>query len=135
MLHRLAKTAPLWMAGVGLLVCASARAQFVPLSRCQAAFPCSIPFAVIYRPDSHLAAQYGLSSSHTPLVVSMPLKTPLIPKLETAHSPDLESALEDAIHRSLQTRRPKDGSEKSKSGTVEQPKSAPGNEPESQPPR
>jgi hypothetical protein len=131
MVHRFAKTASFWI--VGLLVCASARAQFIPLSRCQSAIPCSIPFAVTYRPDPLIAGQYGNSASHTPLVVTMPLKTPLLPRLETAHPPFLESALEDAIHRSLHPQ-PASGSGQPKRGTAEEPKPATGNEPKSEPP-
>lgn len=90
----------------GLLTARGAQAQFVAMSRCHAAFPCNIPFSLQYRPDPLLAGQYGSGPILTPLVVTMPLTLPLAPRLEKPYTGGLGAALEDAIHRSLETRRP-----------------------------
>jgi hypothetical protein len=48
------------LAAAALLAAASpAGAQFVQLSRCQAAWPCSAPFGIRYQPDPLIAGQYG----------------------------------------------------------------------------
>ena len=93
----------------GFLVSAGAQAQFVPLSRCHGAFPCSIPFSVEYRPDPMIAGQYGNTVSHVPIVVSVPLKVPFRPEVQRSVATPLGAALEDAIHRSLQSGKPLSG--------------------------
>jgi hypothetical protein len=48
------------LAAAAFLAAASpARAQFVQLSRCQAAWPCAAPFGIRYNPDPLIAGQYG----------------------------------------------------------------------------
>jgi hypothetical protein len=48
------------LAAAAFLSAASpARAQFVQLSRCQAAWPCAAPFGIRYNPDPLIAGQYG----------------------------------------------------------------------------
>ena len=48
------------LVAAALLAAASpAPAQFVQLSRCQAAWPCSAPFGIQYKPDPLIAGQYG----------------------------------------------------------------------------
>ncbi|HKD11690.1 MAG TPA: hypothetical protein VKE50_06420 [Thermoanaerobaculia bacterium] len=105
--HRFAKA--LLLLAAGFLVSVGAQAQFVPLSRCHGAFPCSIPFAVDYRPDPMIAGQYGNTVSHVPLVVSVPMKLPIRPELQRSVATPLGAALEDAIHRTLQSGRPPSG--------------------------
>ncbi|HMF08050.1 MAG TPA: hypothetical protein VKJ00_02870, partial [Thermoanaerobaculia bacterium] len=94
--HRFVKAA-LFLAA-GLLVSVAAQAQFVPLSRCHGAFPCSIPFSVEYRPDPMIAGQYGNTVTHVPIVVTAPLKLPVHPELQRSVATPLGAALEDAIH-------------------------------------
>jgi len=43
----------------GLLTAGTSSAQFVRLSRCQTAFPCSIPFGLQYNPDPLIAGPYA----------------------------------------------------------------------------
>jgi hypothetical protein len=105
--HRFAKV--LLLLTGGLLISVGVQAQFVPLSRCHGAFPCAIPFAVEYRPDPMIAGQYGNTVTHVPLVVSVPMKVPVLPGLETSATTPLGAALDDAIHRSLQSGRPLSG--------------------------
>ncbi len=112
------------------LASAPARAQFVALSRCHGAFPCSIPFAVIYRPDPLLAGQYGNLAIQTAVAVRMPLAFPLSPRLDTAVSTPLKAALEDALRRSLQTGRPPIKTGDGKAGTSQAPGPAAGKEPD-----
>ena len=131
MKRRFAKSAAFAVAG--LLVGACASAQFVPLSRCRGAIPCSIPFAVTYRPDPLIAGPYANSASHVPLVVAMPLELPLKPHLDPSAQKPLGAALDDAIHRSLQTHRPA-GSEKAKPPSGQGPGQDEGNPPKPQPP-
>lgn len=47
------------LAGAALLIAAAARAQFVQLSRCQAASPCSAPIGLLFRPEPLIAQTYG----------------------------------------------------------------------------
>lgn len=47
------------LAAAVLAAAPAARAQFVQLTRCQAAYPCSVPFGLRYKPDPLLAAAYG----------------------------------------------------------------------------
>jgi len=42
-----------------LLAADAAMAQFVPMSHCGAAFPCSIPYGVQYRPDPLVLGPYA----------------------------------------------------------------------------
>ena len=44
---------------LGFLAAHAASAQFVPMARCGAAFPCSIPFGLQYRPDPLIVGPYG----------------------------------------------------------------------------
>ena len=36
-----------------------ARAQFVQLTRCQSAYPCSLPVGLLYKPEPLIATAYG----------------------------------------------------------------------------
>ena len=70
-----------FFAAAALAAASQARAQFVQLTRCQAAMPCAIPFGIRYKPDPLLAAAWG-NMPHT--VISMradparPFETPAI---------------------------------------------------------
>ena len=46
-----------------LLAADAALAQFVPMARCAAAFPCSIPSGVQYRPDPLVMGPYAASEN------------------------------------------------------------------------
>ena len=89
---------------IGLLSAAAMSAQFVSLSRCQAAYPCAFPFGLQYRPDALLAGQYG-RVPNTAISIRQPLKTPLIPELDKRTQPDL-GAVDAAVRKSLELHPP-----------------------------
>ncbi|HEY6929119.1 MAG TPA: hypothetical protein VJA66_05530 [Thermoanaerobaculia bacterium] len=84
----------------GLLAAPVARAQMVPLSRCHAAFPCSIPFSIQSRPDPLIAGPYGGVGSGG-MLVTIPMALPLRPQIEKSRTPDLGEALDADMHRAL----------------------------------
>ena len=88
----------------GLLASSAAQAQFVPLSRCRAAYPCAVPFGVQYRPDSLIAGQYG-GAGNTAMVARIGLRPPFTPQIETRVSPD-DKAIDDAVRKFLATHPP-----------------------------
>jgi hypothetical protein len=90
--------------GIGLLAAAALPAQFVSLSRCQAAYPCAIPFGVQYRPDPLIAGQYGRVPDSA-ISIRLPLKTPLMPDLDKRPQPDL-GAVDAAVRKSLEMHPP-----------------------------
>lgn len=47
------------LAAAALCLASAARAQFVQLSRCQAAYPCSAPIGLLYNPEPLIAGAYG----------------------------------------------------------------------------
>ena len=83
----------------GFFAATAMSAQFVSLSRCQAAIPCAIPFAVQYRPDPLLAAQYGRVPDSA-ISVRLPLETPLMPELDKLTRQDT-AAVDAAVRKSL----------------------------------
>jgi hypothetical protein len=87
---------------VGLSVAGTAKAQFVALSQCHSAYPCSIPFGLQYHPDPLIAAQYG-QPSHTPLSARIELKFPL--RLEVDRPLD-QKALDEAMRKGIEVARP-----------------------------
>lgn len=89
---------------VGLLTAAALSAQFVSLSRCQAAYPCAFPFGLQYRPDPLIAGQYGRLPD-TAISVRLPLRTPLIPQLDRRPQPDL-GAVDAAVRKWLEMHPP-----------------------------
>ena len=93
---------PLFAAG--LLASSVAQAQFVPLSRCRAAYPCSIPFGLEYRPDPLIAGQYG-GAGNTTMVARIALRPPFTPRIETRVSPD-DKAIDEAVRKFLATHPP-----------------------------
>jgi len=72
----------LLLAAAAVFVSGTAAGQFVPLSRCRGAFPCSIPFSVVHRPDPLIAGQYG-GPATSALSVRVPLASPFAPEVET----------------------------------------------------
>jgi hypothetical protein len=92
---------------VNLLVAASAAAQFVTLSRCQAALPCAVPFGLRYRPDPLIAGQYGRIGV-TAISAGVRLETPLKPELDKRTEVDLD-AVDAAVRKSLQLHPPPAG--------------------------
>ncbi len=86
--------------GIGLLAAGALPAQFVSLARCQAAIPCSIPFAVQYRPDPFLAGQYSRVPDSA-VSVRVPLKTPIVPELDKGPEQNRE-AVDAAVRKSLE---------------------------------
>jgi hypothetical protein len=55
------RTAPLriLLAAAALSVAPAAHAQFVQLTRCQSAYPCSAPFGLRWNPEPLVAGAYG----------------------------------------------------------------------------
>ena len=47
------------LAAAALAIASAARAQFVQLSRCQAAYPCSAPIGLLFKPEPLIAGAYG----------------------------------------------------------------------------
>lgn len=88
----------LLLAAAAVFVSGTAAGQFVPLSRCRDAFPCSIPFSVVHRPDPLIAGQYA-GPPTSALSVRVPLASPLAPELET-RATDTQ-AIDDAIRTLL----------------------------------
>lgn len=89
---------------------AEADAQFVGLRHCRSAIPCSVPFAVRYRPDPLIAAQYGEVTSAVSAHVA--LEKEAAPKVDRRPTPDSEKAVEASVklflqkHPSLEKTRP-----------------------------
>lgn len=50
---------PILLAVAAFVAAPGARAQFVQLSRCQAAYPCSLPIGLLYNPEPLIAGAYG----------------------------------------------------------------------------
>ncbi len=89
---------------IGILIAAAMSAQFVSLSRCQAAYPCAFPFGLQYRPDPLIAGQYGRLPD-TAISLRLPLHAPLIPQLDKRPQPDL-GAVDAAVRKSLEMHPP-----------------------------
>ena len=88
----------------GFLGAVALQAQFVPLSRCRAAYPCAFPFGLQYRPDALIAGQYG-HMGNTGLAASVALKRPL--QIEVVrHGPSDSRAIDDAVRQFLATHPP-----------------------------
>jgi hypothetical protein len=95
---------------LGLLAAPIAQAQLVPMSRCHAAFPCSIPFSIQSRPDPLVAGPYG-GVGNGGMLVTIPIALPLQPRIEKSRSPDIGQALDADIHRTLSHSPPKPSEE------------------------
>jgi hypothetical protein len=68
-----------------LLAAASSPAQFVSLSRCRTALPCSLPWGIRYNPDPILGAQYGnLGTDGSALSIRLDPKLTQPPKFDLA---------------------------------------------------
>jgi hypothetical protein len=89
----------LLLAAAAVFLSGTATGQFVPLSRCRGAFPCSIPFAVVHRPDPSIAGQYG-GPVTSALSVRVPLASPFVPEVERPGATDTK-AIDDAIQTLL----------------------------------
>lgn len=92
---------------IGVLIAAAMSAQFVSLSRCQAAYPCAFPLGLQYRPDPLIGGQYGRMPD-TAISVRLPLRAPLIPQLDKRPQPDL-GAVDAAVRKSLEMHPPPSG--------------------------
>jgi hypothetical protein len=71
------------LAAAALSVAPSARAQFVQLTRCQSAYPCSLPIGLLYKPEPIIAGAYGNVPSGAGLFSlkidpSKPLQVPVL---------------------------------------------------------
>jgi len=88
------------LAAAAVFVSGTAAGQFVPLSRCRDAFPCSIPFSVVHRPDPLIAGQYG-GPPTSALSVRVPLASPLAPEVETrvTDTRAIDDAIRTLLHR------------------------------------
>jgi hypothetical protein len=82
----------------GFLAAGTASAQFVPLARCHAAFPCSIPFGLQYGPDPLIAGPYA-HLTNTAVSARMEIATP--PRFELDRPLD-QKALDEALRKTLE---------------------------------
>jgi hypothetical protein len=62
--------------GAALAPASAARAQFVQLTRCQSAYPCSTAFGLQYKPDPLIAGPFA-SVSHTAVSGRIDLQRPV----------------------------------------------------------
>jgi len=83
---------------LGFLAAPSAKAQFVHLSRCHAAYPCLIPFGLQYNPDPLIAGPYAQPST-TGVSARVELKFPL--KIEIDKPID-QKAIDEAVRKSIE---------------------------------
>jgi hypothetical protein len=83
-------------AAVLLLSAVPASAQFIQLTRCRAALPCSQPFGLQYRPDPLIAGPY---SSMPASAVSGHIELKANPKVELDKPP--APPLDDAVSNSV----------------------------------
>jgi hypothetical protein len=90
----------LLLAAAAAFVSGTAAGQFVSLSRCRDAFPCSIPFSVVHRPDPLIAGQYA-GPATSALSVRVPLDSPLAPEVETraTDTKAIDDAIRTLLHR------------------------------------
>ena len=79
------------LAGVVLVIASPARAQFVQLSRCQAAYPCALPIGLRWNPEPLVAGAFGnIPGSAGAFAVKVDPSKPLQPPVL-----DLSTALEN----------------------------------------
>ena len=83
---------------LGFLAAPSAKAQFVHLSRCHAAYPCLIPFGLQYSPDPLIAGPYAQPST-TAVSARVELKVPL--KVEIDNPID-QKAIDEAVRKTIE---------------------------------
>jgi len=83
---------------LGLLATPSAKAQFVHLSRCHAAYPCLIPFGLQYNPDPLIAGPYAQPST-TGVSARVELKFPLRIEID---KPVDQKAIDEAVRKSIE---------------------------------
>ena len=90
----------LLLAAAAVFVSGTAAGQFVPFSRCRDAFPCSIPFSVVHRPDPLIAGQYA-GPPTSALSVRVPLASSLVPEVETraTDTKAIDDAIRTLLHR------------------------------------
>jgi hypothetical protein len=81
-----------------LLVAPLARAQFVQLTRCQSAQPCSAPIGLIFKPEPLIAGAYGNVPSGAGLVALKidPNKPFQVPVLDLSKVVDNQDFARDA---------------------------------------
>ena len=96
----------------GFLTAGAMSAQFVSLSRCQAAYPCAFPFGLQYRPDPLLAGQFG-RVGNTAVSARIPLQAPLTPELDKRPQLDL-GAVDAAVRKSVEMLHPPPGARNKK---------------------
>jgi hypothetical protein len=118
------RTLPAVLVLGALLAAGSATAQFVSFSRCRAAYPCLIPFAVQYHPDPLLAAQYG-QVGNTALSARVELQFPL--KLEIDRPLD-QKAVDAAMRKSVEVHAPSQKTLATEPPAIEAPKPKPPSE-------
>jgi hypothetical protein len=78
-------------------VAPAARAQFVQLTRCQSAYPCSLPIGLLYKPEPIIAGAYGNVPSGAGLFSlkvdpSMPLQVPVLDLSKVVENQDQDFA-------------------------------------------
>jgi hypothetical protein len=101
----------------GLFTAGAMSAQFVSLSRCQAAYPCAFPFGLQYRADPLIAGQFG-RFGNAAVSTRVPLQAPLTPELD--RRPDLDfGAVDAAVRKSLEMLHPPPGARNKKTSAGE----------------
>ena len=83
---------------LGFLLAPSAKAQFVHLSRCHAAYPCLIPFGLQYSPDPLIAGPYAQPST-TAVSARVELKQPLKVEID---KPIDQKAIDEAVRKTIE---------------------------------
>ncbi|MGH9367561.1 MAG: hypothetical protein ACRD3M_07795 [Thermoanaerobaculia bacterium] len=89
-----------WPAGLlaagALAAAAPICAQFVPLSRCHSALPCSRPFGLQYRPDPLIAGPWA-SAGSSAVSVHVELKENPKPELDRPKPPPVDDPVEASV--------------------------------------
>jgi len=97
-----ARSLPVLLSVAGLLAAGSVSAQFVHLSRCRAAVPCSFAFGLQYAPDPLIAGPYAQAPS-TAVSGRVELTTPIKVELDR---PIDQKAIDEAVRKSLELHPP-----------------------------
>lgn len=74
-----------------------ARAQFVPLSRCHGAWPCSEPFGLQYKPDPLIAGPWAQGAPSSAVSGHVELKQNPKVELDKPAPPPVDDAVEASV--------------------------------------
>ncbi len=86
------------LAAAGAFVLATpARAQFVPLTRCHGAWPCSQPFGLQYKPDPLLAGPWAQGAPTSAVSAHVELKAQPKVELDKPKTPAADDPVEASV--------------------------------------